>query len=255
MKGILYLGLIFFSFFSEARVFNFKSEYLASYLRATGGMSRAGDQAFGDSSGVDTTFEDEVAYNFSGEIGFLLMFKDRVTFRVGVELLETKPLVEVPGSDASGTALFALNSQAIVLQPVGTFEFNIMPKPDSRLFFYLGGGLAELTLENSYVMTADGETSLAQTDFTEKLKSRAWSGHGGIGYEMLMADTVTVSFDLGYRYLPFSELKFKEDSSTLTQGAAVSNDVALTNSGDKRILDMSGPYFALTFRFYIDFNR
>ncbi|MBK8203841.1 MAG: hypothetical protein IPK68_16500 [Bdellovibrionales bacterium] len=89
--------LAFCEFSAQARVFNLQSEYLASYLRGTAGTSRVGDEAFRLAGGSGTSYDDKVSYNFSGQIGFLLRFKGLVTFRVGAELLQTKPLVSIPG--------------------------------------------------------------------------------------------------------------------------------------------------------------
>lgn len=241
---------------AEARVFNFGNEYLASYLRATGGPSGVGTDAFGLAGGLDTVYDDEVAYNFSGEIGFLLTFKDRVTLRVGMEVLETKPLSEAPGTNASGTNRFLLDSKVLVLQPVATFEVNLLPQPDSRVYFFAGAGLADVTLDNEFTMTATGTAELGGvTDFSEKAKTTRISGHGGFGYEMLMADTVTVAFELGYRYLPLPKLEFKSGATTIAQGAVAEGATLLDGDGTKRELDMSGAFVSVGFRFYIDFSR
>ncbi|MCB0384882.1 MAG: hypothetical protein KDD43_05770 [Bdellovibrionales bacterium] len=127
---------------SWGRVFNFKNEYLASYLRATGGTSAVGSDAFSKAGGADTVYTDEVAYNFSGEIGFLLRFKDRVTVRVGMEVLQTKPLTDIPGKNASGVDRFSLTSKVLILQPVATFEVNLAPNPESRFYVFAGAGLS-----------------------------------------------------------------------------------------------------------------
>jgi hypothetical protein len=241
---------------AEARVFNFKNEYLASYLRATGGPSGVGKDAFKGAGGTGTSYADSVAYNFSGEIGFLLRFKDRVTFRAGMELLQTKPLKEIAGKNAAGTTtLFNLTSEVLILHPTGTFEFNIAPDTDSRTFLFLGAGVADITVDNEFALTTDGETNFGITSFTEKMEAYGLSYHGGIGYETLMADTVTVSFELGYRYLPINELKFKSDVTTIAQGAVTKGTVVRNADGGKRSLDMSGVYVSMGFRFYIDFTR
>ena len=241
---------------SWARVFNFKNEYLASYLRATGGTSAAGSDAFSIAGGTDTVYADEVAYNFSGEIGFLLRFKDRVTVRVGMEVLQTKPLNEISGKNPSGVNRFLLTSKVLVLQPVATIEVNLAPNPESRFYFFAGAGLSDVTMDNEFAMTATGTSELGGiTDFAEKTTAYGISGHGGVGYEILMADTVTVAFELGYRYLPVPKLEFKNDVTTIAQGAVVKGDTVLNYDSSKRSLDMSGPFVGLGFRFYIDFTR
>ncbi|MCB0362071.1 MAG: hypothetical protein KDD35_05100 [Bdellovibrionales bacterium] len=253
--GVCFLIFVF-PISAKARVFDFKNEYLASYLRGTAATSRAGRDAFGYSGGIDTLYEDEVAYNFSGEIGFLLRFRNIVTLRVGMEILQTKPLAEIPGNNASQVQRFSLNSNLLVLHPIGTLELDMLPSNESRLFIFAGAGLADATLENEYVMTATGTSELGGiTDFTEKAVATQLSYHGGVGYERLLADTVTFSFELGYRYLPLPKFKLDKNVTTIAQGSASKNDVLLNGDGSRRSIDMSGPYASIGFRFYIDFTR
>lgn len=250
------VSAVFVSQAAQARVFNFKNEYLASYLRATGGMSGVGSDAFKKAGGADTLYTDEVSYNFSGEIGFLLRFKDRVTVRLGMEILQTKPLKEIAGKNSGGDNRFLLTSEVLILQPTATVEVNIIPNSESRFFIFAGAGLSDITMDNTFAMTATGTSELGGvTDFSEKATATAISGYGGVGYEMLMADTVTVAFELGYRYLPVPKLEFKGDATTIAQGAVVKGGTVLNTDGSKREFDMSGAFVSVGFRFYIDFSR
>lgn len=241
---------------SEARVFDFKNEYLASYLRGTASSSVASDGAFGSAGGSGTTFEDKVAYNFSGEIGFLLRFKNMVSFRVGMELLQTKPLVSISGKNASGVELFQLDSEVLILQPLATIEVDLSPTNESRTFLFLGGGLADFTLDNQFTMTSTGTSELGGvTDFSEKATASRISAHAGIGYERLLADTATIALELGYRYLPSPDFKLDKSATTIAQGAVNKSDPLLNSDGSRREVNMSGIFASLGFRFYIDFVK
>lgn len=253
---ILLAFLVFWEMAAQARVFNLQSEYLASYLRGTAGTSRAGDEAFRLAGGSGTSYDDEVSYNFSGEIGFLLRFKGLVTFRVGGELLQTKPLVSIPGKNASGVDLFSLQSDVLILQPTATLEVDLLSFNESRAFVFAGAGLSAVTLENEFVMTATGTSELGGiTDFTEKAVANQISGHAGFGYERLLTDTVTVAAELGYRYLPVPKFKMSNNATTIAQGAASKNDTLLNGDGSSRQIDMTGVFASLGFRFYIDFVK
>jgi hypothetical protein len=248
--------LVFCEFSAQARVFNLQSEYLASYLRGTAGTSRAGDEAFRLAGGPGTSYDDKVSYNFSGEIGFLLRFKGLVTFRVGAELLQTKPLVSIPGKNASGVDLFSLHSDVLVLQPTATLEVDVFSLNESRAFFFAGAGLSAVTIENEFVMTATGTSELGGiTDFTERAVANQISGHAGFGYERLLTDTVTVAAELGYRYLPIPKFKMSNNATTIAQGATSKNDTLLNSDGSNRQIDMTGLFASVGFRFYIDFVK
>ncbi len=256
MRFIFLLGIFFFSRESAwARVFDFKNEYLASYLRGSTGLSQVGTDAFSGAGGTDTLYNDKVSYNFSGEIGFLLRMKNAFNFRVGIELLQAKPLHGVPGKNTAGDNRFNLDSEILIYQPVGTLEFDLYPKNNSRAFIFLGAGLADATLENQFTLTTTGQSELGISDFTEKALARRISYHAGVGYEVVMADTVTVSCELGYRYLTLPNFKWSKSTTSLAQGAVSTNDDLLNDDGSNRVIDMSGFFVSLGFRFYIDFVR
>ena len=250
------VAAVFISDSAQARVFNFQNEYLASYLRATGGLSGVGDKAFAKAGGADTVYSDKSNYGFGGEIGLLLQFENRVTLRLGMEILQSQDLKKIAGKNTSGEDRFHLTSEIFAFQPKVTVEVNLLPAPESRFYFFFGAGWSNIILDNQFVMTATGTSELGGiTDFTEKAKATAVSGHAGIGYEVLMVDTITSFFELGYHYLPVSQLEFKNDVTTIAQGSVVKGATVLNGDGYKRGFDMSGVFVSLGFRFYIDFTR
>jgi hypothetical protein len=237
-----------------ARKFDFKSEYFASYFRGTGGTSAVGDNAFKGAGGHSTEYTDSVKYNFSGEIGFLINPVDKVTLRLGVELLQAKPLNDTKGTQ-NEQDMFTLTSTVFVFNPLVTVEAAFLTTSKSRAFVYAGSGLANVTMDNQYSFTPLGQTSLGvASDYTEKTEANLIYWHLGLGYEVLFVDNVTAAFDLGYRYLPIEELKYKADIDDMVDsiGSVNKGDVVMNQEGGPRTLDMSGPYIGLSFRFYIE---
>jgi len=237
---------------SEARVFNFSNELFASYFRATGSSSGVVDSAYGDSSGTGTTVQNKpVQYDFSGEIGILMSIEEIVNFRVGIEVISPKNVTGLVGSRTSdGAKYFDLDSKILVINPNVTFEVNFMNTMDSRFFVFGGAGLANISLDNTYTMTATGVADLVPTH-TEKIESNQISGHAGFGYEIQTTDNITTAFELGYRYLYIGSLKYKHAVNTIT-GNKAKGSVARTDSNLRRVVNMSAPYFGISLRFYLN---
>lgn len=251
MVSIFVLGSLTWSAPSFARVFSFEKENLASYFRGSGGLSRVSSDAFSRSSGSDTKFSDEVSYGFGGEVGVMLSVKSLMSLRLGIELLQPNPLKEIKGKDAVGTELMSLTSRIFVVNPMATVDIYFFKHPTYRGFFFVGAGLAKVTLKNEYAFTA--ASTYGVTDYTEKSEASLISAHTGVGIETLFVDNVTAAIEMGYRHMPVSDLKYSSDVTTIsgprTQGASLVND-----DGNKRTLDLSSWFIGFSCRFYIDFT-
>lgn len=235
---------------AQARVFSFNKEKFAAYFRGTGGLSEVKQETFEHSSGSQSVIDDEVQYNFSGELGFAWGFGENFVIRTGAEILQTKPL-HTTGKNAAGTPLFDLTSKVFIFNPNITLELLLAQKDIFRFFAYGGLGYSFITLENEYVMQTAGTTAYGVASYTEKSGTESFSSHFGAGFEILFADTTTFSLDLGYRYLPVDRLKYKDNVTAIngnfTKGAYTVNE----GVSDYRAFDMGGAYIGATFRFYI----
>ncbi|MCB0391075.1 MAG: hypothetical protein KDD58_07285 [Bdellovibrionales bacterium] len=238
---------------AEARVFNFKNETIAGYFRGSTSLSRLGTTPFDNASGNSTVFTGEDhAYNYSGEIGFLLNIGDFATFRVGAELIQSKES-EVVGSSAGGTKYFDLVSDVFVFNTTGTLEYHIFSTDTTRLSLFGGVGLGSISMDLDYTFTSAGLSAFSlSSDYTEKTTSYIIGAHAGAQYEFLFADTVTMALEAGFRHLPVPKLDYKEDAATI-YGAVTKGSRAKNQDGTNRTLDLSGYYVGLGFRFYLDF--
>jgi opacity protein-like surface antigen len=239
---------------ARARVFDFKDAGVAPYLRGTAGLSAVGQEPFNHSSGPDTTVDGSTKYDYSGELGVLIPLGGDLRMRLGAELIQHRPVSDAPGTDSTGKKLFTLKSSVNAFNPNVTFEYAYKTAGNLRYYMMAGVGYADVTVENAYAMTTDGQNDLHVGDFTEKLAAQTVSWHAGVGLETLFTDNVTFSFDAGYRYLPVKTLRYKGDVDTvLAPTGARKGDEVLNDDGGPRRLNLGGLTLGVTFKFYIHF--
>ena len=259
MKSLLVFILLSWVVPAQARVFNFKSEHFASYFRGSLGLSRLERTTYKPASGLNTSYVgDEHQYNFSGELGFLFNISEPLTLRVGAEVLQSK-VSEIVGNNSSGTKLFDLSSDVFVFNPMATVEWHFIAKDTMRLSGFIGAGMASLSMDNAYTFTSAGLSafSLSQS-YVEKSEAFVVSAHYGGQFEFLLADTVTMVTEAGFRYMTVGELKYKHDTTTIVSqellgGAAPKGSVVKYHDVSNRTFDMSGYYLVLSFRLYLRF--
>jgi len=232
-----------------AKVFDMTGQSFGSYLRATYGPWSSQDP-FAQSSGTGVSFDNQYSGIESYEFGFLINTK-RLTWRLGFEYVAPQPLNTVNGNDsASGANYYSLSSTVASLDPKLGVELNLKTWKESRLWFLGEGGIAMLDIHNNYTFTAAGTTKYGIGNFNEEVKSTGTVYAAGFGFETLMSDATTVSFELGYRYLNFTNLT-EASGVTNFQGNVGSGASATQNGGAARTLNMSGPYAAVSLRVWI----
>lgn len=217
-------------------------------------MSRVKQDPFVYSSGSQSEFTaaQSVSMNTFGELGVQFVTGNLIV-RMGVEALRPKVLTAV-GKNSGGTELFTLTSSVFGMHPNIAFEYIYSKLGNTRFYFLLGGGAAQVTLDNQYEFTTDGTTAYSLADYTEKSEVWAYSGQVGVGFETHFVDNSTFSMDFGYRYLPVTGLKHKIANTTLAQGSVAPGAPVLNHDGGARQLDLGGFHVGMTFRFYIDIN-
>lgn len=251
------LLLIFFSnlfpnFFSvaQARVFDMNKESLSAYLKGSYWSQPIKNTAMSESAGTGVELDANFKNNLSGEFGFVYS-AGSINWRFGFEVIRPPPIVNGSGTDASGTALYDVNSEAAAYSPKVGIELNFLRQSLVRAFIYGGYGSAYMTGRNSYVLSSAGTTTLAPVvDFYEDLRSTASLIDASLGFEVLMADTTTFVLEAGYRDLKFMKIKHNRDVTGF-QGAVVKGDPAMNMDGSDRTLNLSGPYAAVHFRFWL----
>jgi hypothetical protein len=93
---------------AQARVFNFKTEKLATYLKATGGMSNVKKSGYEFSSGEGLNFPEQVPYNFTGEFG-LLFSMTKMNVRLGVELFRPSAVMGMDVKNSAGSVVYNMD--------------------------------------------------------------------------------------------------------------------------------------------------
>lgn len=234
---------------AHARVFSFDNEHLFTYFRGAAGLSEVAKTAFADSSGVGTSFSDEVKYNFSGELGFAVSY-DFVTLKLGVEGIVPKDIAAASGSNSSSEELLTVDSELLAVTPVVSLEFEVYRTQESRIMIGAGVGRASLTVKNVYKLTDQGSTDLGVTDYTEEMTGTALGGSIYTQIESHFTDNVTATIEAGYRYYQVEELEH-EAAVTTINGAVAAGATATNNDGAKRAIDLSGLFVGVGLRFYI----
>lgn len=237
---------------ASARIFSFEDLRVAAFFRGTGGMHMMGQDAFSQSSGSSTYFEskDSPSFNYSGEIGLLFQMGDNFAARIGIEGLQTRQ-IEAPGYNGTGTHLMTVDSKIVAFVPNLTFDFNLSKTPTTKSFFFIGGGYVQVKGTNEYDLTTDGSTEYGgAADYKEVVSGTAFMGQAGLGFEFLFVDNATLTTEVGWRYLPISDLEYTQDVTTVT-GAKSKGAKAVNNNGRARTYDMGGPFVGIALRFYI----
>lgn len=245
-------ALVLLPCLAQARVFDYKDSGIAPYIRGTGGLSQLNQDAFANSSG-NSTVNGSSKYNYGAEIGLMLGLSQDVHFRLGAEIIQESP-VNGQGVDSSGSALYTINSTVFIFNPNAALEFVLNKKGNTRFYFQLGAGYANVAVTNAYTMTSAGQTALGVGSFTENLYANTISGNAGFGMETLFTDNVTFLADLDYRYLPVTSLKYKSGVTNIVSPSGVSAGAPVVNGdGSARKLNLSGIYAGVAFRFYLKF--
>ncbi len=238
---------------AHAVVFDMGKEKFGSYLRSSYLPSWQGaTDPFAQSSGANLTFNDQFTNLWSYEFGFLIN-AGKVTWRVGLEVLQPPTLSNVSGKDAaSGTVYYTMNSQITVYTPKIGFEFNLKTWKENRLWLCAEGGYSTLTVQNNYNFTAAGNTQFpGVANFREVVGGTQISYAVAMGFETLMSDSTTISLELGYRMMDFASMT-ETNSVTNFQGNQAGGAKALRNDGvTNRDINLSGSFVALNLRIWV----
>lgn len=256
-RFVLLVAIWIWAAVAHARVFSFSDSWMVAYLRGTGGMSNISDDAYAHSTGSNTTFDREVEYNFSGEIGLSLLMGEKLSVRFGVEGLKGQE-VKTRGTlitDPNDT--IDIESSVLAFSPVATIEYSYLNLGAMRLYGFAGLGYSTVTVTTEHTLSADSKTYYAHPANTYK---ETWEGDPtisyqlGTGFEYFTMDNVTISMDVGWRFFHVKEFSYKESATVIRGSTAVDvgrGDTVRDDGGHIIDLDMGGLFVGLMFKFYI----
>jgi len=241
---------------AEARVFSFQDNWVAPYLRGTGGMSNIARDAYRNTSGTLTDFGNaSVDYNFTAEFGFSFVFSDQFLLRLGVEGVKTQTIAATGNATGTTTNHMNIDSRISGMQPVANAEFSFPVKDNKRYFIFVGAGWGDFKVANEYAITTDGQTDYGSVpSYKEVWQGDAISYQLGAGFEMHALDNVTLSVEAGYRMMNISDWTYADTLQVIRGGAAtnIAKGAKVTNNSGTAIeLDLSGAFIGFMFRFYI----
>ncbi len=240
----LFFTFCFVTFRAEARVFNINSEKFASYFLLTGGPSAIKQNAFLNEVNTTNTFTGEVAYNYTGEFGFLYSTPN-VSLRFGFEIFKPPVMKSIAASNGASD-IYTLDSDITAYAPKLGIEINLQKTNTYRSFImaYVGSGSA--SYKNDYTIISYPGVS----NHSVEAKGSGTLYGGTIGVESHMTDTTTYIFEFGYRQLKIGNFKYAKDVTTFS-GSKIAGDPVLDANGASRSIDFSGGYISLGFRFYM----
>lgn len=253
-QGLVFWTLALFglvSFPLQARLFDFKEKGFSATLDGSFGSTLMNQDAFAANLGNQVSMSKSLDYMQGAKIGFAYNAHETLNFGFGVEILKPLSIKGAPATNLSGTELYAFSSSALVLNPVFSLEYSYSKIKNVRYFFGLGAGFGQLSMDNQFEMTGDGQAELGVDSYTEKLKGRAFNGYASIGLEAHFVDTTTFVVQAGHRVFKFHELEHGSSVTTLSEGAVAEGDPVYNADGSKRKLDLSGSFISVGFRFYI----
>ncbi len=253
--NFLILSLLFLAPAAQARVFSYKSSWVAAHLAGSGGTTSQGSGTFSNTSGSGTQFTDTVKYDFSGEFGFSFLMSENFTMRLGFEGVQSKS-IDAKGGSSAGTNWMTVTSQSTVFNPNLTFEDIFFNNGSTRMFAFFGAGYAMAKVNNTYNVNAAGQTQYAgaPATFGDTWAATNVSAQVGGGLEFFLVDNVTLSFQAGYRYMNFPKLTYASAGSGFSNGTyqTVASGATVNDSfGHPVHLDMSGPFVGIMIRFFI----
>ena len=223
-------------------------ETFAGYFSLSGGSSMLGQQAYeGEASGV--TYSSKVGYNYGGEFGVVYV-RSATSLRFGMEIIKPKALDNVKGSNASSTALYNLKSDVTGIVPKLTVDFNLRTTPQARSFVTASAGYANVTVKNTYDLTAAGTAAYPGMDTTMEAKGTGTQLAASLGQEGVLSDNTTYIFEIGYKQLSIGDLKYSKDANLFGTSHS-SGDAVKKADGTGRDLNLGGMVISLGFRFYM----
>ncbi|MEI7973087.1 MAG: hypothetical protein WCH11_01835 [Bdellovibrio sp.] len=233
----------------QARVLDLNFESFASYLKAHYLPALPGTDPFADSSGSGVSWNGRHSHLMGYEFGFLWN-GSRLNWKLGVEILQAPEQKGIQGLSSSGVPLFTMNSAVSGLILKTGFEGHLHRSKQSRVSIIAEGGSAQINLQNTYFFSSAGASLFSLSDFREEIAGTSIFLAGGLLYETHLNDTTTVFVETAYRSLKF--LSFLHRAAiTGFQGSVAKGDVALTNSGITRFLDLSSVGYSVGLRFYL----
>jgi hypothetical protein len=235
--------VLFLAQIAHGRVFDFSREKFASYFLLNYASSRIADLAFvGESSAnqYSETFKTQPG----GEFGFIYASR-YFAWRFGLEIIKPATL-QSKASLNGGSNLYVVSSDLTSLMPKLGFEINWLTRQEYRLLVFGQIGQASLAAKNTYTAL----TIAPNTDFSTEWKAAANAKGAGLAIEYYAFDLTTIMFEVGYRDLKYTDIKYSKEVTGFS-GAVAAGDQVKDLIGKNREIDFSGPYAAVAARFWL----
>jgi len=233
--------------FAWAREFNFTGpSQSGTYLQGTGGPSQLYKAAYDRS---DVSFANEVKVNYTLELGYMAKYKGAL-LSLGLMVVRAQA-IEGAQATLNDVTQYRVSSSLIGYGPEVGLDLILLHGHSMRFYVFGSGAYLITTLKNDYALTTDGQGTYAVPDYTEEGTAYAYLMQGGLGYEVLFADNVSLALSVGYRV--FSPTNFTHTRShTNLDGTSISEGQTMKNKeGTNLALNLNGAFGGFALRFYI----
>jgi len=168
-----------------------------------------------------------------------------VSLRFGFEIFKPSALKSVPANNGTSD-IYTLNSDITAYAPKLGLEINLQKTTTYRSFITAFVGSGSASYKNDYTIVSFPGV----IDHSVEAKGNGTLLGGSLGVESHMTDTTTYIFEFGYRQMKIDNFNYSKDVTTFS-GAKLAGDPVLDASGARRVLDFTGGYISLGFRFYM----
>lgn len=256
MKSRLVFGLLilFLGLSAQARVFSFANETVAPYVHFRGGMSSMGNEPYRWQS-ASTYSGDEVDLVYGGEFGLHLRTPYGIGVSFGVVIDTIDPVEGAMAANGAGVNLFTVDTKALSYGGSVLFDYEFTQTPTFLWKFVFGGGYQFADIENTYTLSGTGQPLVGgQTSFTETYKADIPFAVVGLGTEMALSGSATISFLFGYRHALVDEWTYAGGGQNFAGVHGDGADVVFEDAS-KKTINWSYPFLQVGFNFYIDTVR
>jgi len=237
-----------FSTSVQARVFSFENESFAPYFAIQGGQSSTNHQPY-TWQGTSTFLGDRFDFIYGSEFGVYFRTHS-VGVRLGALVQKFDPVQGATGFNSLGDPLFSVESSGLSYGPIVQLDYQFAKTPLYHWMLLIGGGLQVAKMANNYNFTSVGQSLVnGQAAINETYKAQYSFATIGLGTEVLLAKTTTVSFILGYNHMIDPDWKYVTTGSSFA-GPHTDGQALLLEDGTSKKINWSHLFLQVSFQFY-----
>jgi len=250
---ILICALLLFTQTALARVFDFEKESFSPYLNLRGGQTSMGTSPFAWHE-VSTYGVREAKFIYGGEFGARWR-SSTLGVSLGVLVQKLDPVLGAQAFDANSALLYTAETEALSFGPTLQLDIQFAKKTSHMWWLFLGGGYQFIKMQNSYQLTALGQTDFSlPAEVSETYRASIPFASTGVGAEFLFSKTTTISLQLGYHHSLSSAWTHGQNGSNFA-GSYIEGSPVILQDGSEKNINWSYFFLQVGFQFYVETLR